>query len=531
MSVFQRTIGLETEYALRLPSSGAASHRDAYDGIVRNLRRMLPIAKASPQLSGKEGVFLATGGAVWYESPMPQAGIGMIEGSTPECRSPRDLLACQRAQDELLSQAARTHGVALLKNCRDAQGNAYSAHENYEVTFARGAALWLWRIGVWTCMLPLVLLLQTAVAFALFGWLVTLPLTTLVHFAVRPWLKPALRQRSFDFWIGRVWRKGWNGVEIPCSGWTGPPLFACVRLIAVPLVVATRLLVEFTALGKLQRQLAPFLATRIVFTGAGRLDPAGRFQLSDKADSIRCLASIPEVRRGFFSLGQLIKPCNLIIRINELWRPRQRLQIAAGDCNLCEEAEYLRIATTLLVIDALEAGALAGLPRLAQPVQALHAINADPTLTVQVVLRGGRRLTALEIQRLYLAGCRKYVASLKDAPEEVLDVLDRWELTLHKLVSDRRYLVGRIDWVTKQMLLERTAASAPYAVRKKIDLKYHELSERGYFRRLSRTGLHRRLLTDEEVRKRMRLPPPGTNAARRGRRVREFPGHQYSWAD
>ncbi len=72
MPVFQRLMGLETEYALRIPESiresesGIHSHRDGYDLIVRSLAEQLPTAEADPLQGAKEGLFLGTGGAVWF---------------------------------------------------------------------------------------------------------------------------------------------------------------------------------------------------------------------------------------------------------------------------------------------------------------------------------------------------------------------------------------------------------------------------------------------------------------------------------
>jgi proteasome accessory factor A len=517
--------------------------------------------------SGKPGLFLATGGAVWFESLRPSTGMGLIEGATPECRSPRDLLACQRAQDHLLSEAAGRHGLALIKNCRDGRGQAYGAQENYEVTLADGRALLFWRLALWLCLLPLTLMFQMGVALVFCAAFLTLPVTALLHLVLRCGMDRARRERSFDFWIGRVWRKGWNGVEIPLGGWISKPLLWCILPIAAPLCAAVWALIQGTALGRRQRELTPFLVSRIVLAGAGRLDPAGRLQIAEKAGAVSCVAGVPEFARPIFSLGQFVKPCAVLVRIGELWSARQRVQIALGDSNLCEEAEYLRVATTLLVIDALEAGAIGDVPHLALPIQALHTLNCDPTLTARVRLRDGRMASALEIQRWYLAACRRFVDGLPDAPGEAHDVLRRWNEVLHLLGTDRDALVGRIDWVTKQFLLKRTAglnvpdvASAgarltnvapcrtrrhvasggldalsgkavPAAALKKLDIKYHQLSPDGYFQLLSGAGLHQRVLAHEEVIRATRLPPGGTPATTRARLIREFggPGLTVGW--
>ncbi len=67
---------------------------------------------------------------------------GLIEGATPECRGPLQVVRYQRAQDQLLSQCARLAEVdgefSLVKNDRDAAGNVYGAQENYEADSRHG---------------------------------------------------------------------------------------------------------------------------------------------------------------------------------------------------------------------------------------------------------------------------------------------------------------------------------------------------------------------------------------------------------
>src|SRR5947208_4086672 len=134
------------------------------------LRSKIPCARAR---SMKEGVFHAAGGAVWFETERPALGGGLIEGSTPECRSPRQLLAWQRAQDEMLAEAAEIAfggAVRLIKNDRDAAGNIYGAQENYEATVASG-----WKLAVWRA--ALVLLLPLAALTWLMLWLIDVGVT------------------------------------------------------------------------------------------------------------------------------------------------------------------------------------------------------------------------------------------------------------------------------------------------------------------------------------------------------------------
>src|SRR5262245_25642704 len=140
MRIFDRLVGLETEYAIRYRPRDAAArptNYELYSLLIGALAEKLPTASASEVGQGKPGIFLANGGAVWFERNRFRQGVGLIEGCTPECRGPRQLVSCQRAQDRLLSETARAATDAgefsLLKNCRDSQGNSYGAQENYEV--------------------------------------------------------------------------------------------------------------------------------------------------------------------------------------------------------------------------------------------------------------------------------------------------------------------------------------------------------------------------------------------------------------
>ncbi|HRX81472.1 MAG TPA: proteasome accessory factor PafA2 family protein, partial [Pirellulaceae bacterium] len=168
--VFQRLLGLETEYAIRSSSELATSRRSKfrlYESLVAALHRRVPTV---PAKHFKEGVFTAYGGAVWFEAERPAAGGGLIEGATPECRSPREAVTYQRAQDRLLAAAAADRNFQLIKNDRDACDNVYGAQENYEATFASGVRLFLWRFGL-LCLFPLALITWLGIGLCILGTL------------------------------------------------------------------------------------------------------------------------------------------------------------------------------------------------------------------------------------------------------------------------------------------------------------------------------------------------------------------------
>ncbi|HZN32926.1 MAG TPA: proteasome accessory factor PafA2 family protein, partial [Pirellulaceae bacterium] len=168
--VFQRLVGLETEYALHSSASGGQqlpSRYALFSEVLAALKRKIPCARARTM---KEGAFHAAGGAVWFETERPALGGGLIEGATPECRSPRQVLAWQRAQDELLAEAASAAfggALKLIKNDRDAAGNVYGAQENYDAEFAAG-----WRLVAWRT--ALVLLAPLAIVTWIVLWMLDL---------------------------------------------------------------------------------------------------------------------------------------------------------------------------------------------------------------------------------------------------------------------------------------------------------------------------------------------------------------------
>ena len=91
-----------------------------------------------------------------------------------------------------------------------------------------------------------------------------------------------------------------------------------------------------------------------------------------------------------------------------------------------------------------------------KPVASLHEVSHDPSLTYQVPLRSGRRLTAVQMQMEYCEQARKYVEDRHgdDTDDVTRDVLDRWESVLTRLEGDRMQLSRELDWVAKLEVLE-----------------------------------------------------------------------------
>ena len=108
-------------------------------------------------------------------------------------------------------------------------------------------------------------------------------------------------------------------------------------------------------------------------------------------------------------------------------------------------------------------------------------------------------------------------------------MLNEWREVLRLLVEDRARLVGKLDWVTKQWLLEtfmheeRIGWSDPWLM--SLDLEYHNVNPgRGLYLELEaqeRSGGSRRMPISR-TRSLLVLPIPG---GVRGLCIRRFPDH------
>ena len=137
------------------------------------------------------------------------------------------------------------------------------------------------------------------------------------------------------------------------------------------------------------------------------IGPAGEhpgFQLSQRADYIEVEVGLETtLKRGI---------------INTRDEPHadadkyRRLHVIIGDANLAEYSTYLKLGTTALVLDLIEAGERFDDLRLVDAVRAVHTISRDPSLKATVEVAGGRHLTGLDLQRSYHERVAAFVKTL-----------------------------------------------------------------------------------------------------------------------
>ena len=163
----------------------------------------------------------------------------------------------------------------------------------------------------------------------------------------------------------------------------------------------------------------------------------------------------------------------------------------------------------------------------ANPVSAIRQISHDPSLTRTVLLRDGRRVTALELQWSLLERAKKYERShgLVCVGESVgADVLSRWDAVLSGLEGDRQSVAHWVDWVAKERLIDgfaqRHGLQPGDTKLKALDLQYHDMRADRCL--ATRMGLET-LVTIDDVRTAMTEPPDTTRAYFRGKCLQRWP--------
>jgi proteasome accessory factor A len=435
-----KVIGTETEYGISgvgsadfNPVLNSSLLISSFAGTLRRIRwdyeqesplrdargfEAAQVREPSDEDLGLANVVLPNGARYYVDHAHP-------EYSTPECASPRELVAHDKAGERILERSLEELGkilppgqrVAIYKNNSDGKGNSYGTHENYLVDRA-------------------------------------------------------------------------------------------------------------TPFGNIVRDLTPFLVSRQVFTGAGKLgaevpseEPEhDRFQLTQRADFF-------EAEVG---LETTLKRPIINTRDEPHADPQRyrRLHVIVGDANMCEVATYLKVGTTALVLKMIEDEYLSDLT-LVNPVASLHKASRDLTCTATLPLGDGRRLTAVQLQWEYFDRARKYVEQ-EDARPENAELLVRWDAVLSALEVEPLSLHRELDWVAKYRLLEayreRDGLDWSDPKLRLIDLQYHDVRrDKGLYHRLVAAGKVEHIVTDEEIDLAIMTPPEDTRAYFRGTCIARYP--------
>ncbi len=278
--------------------------------------------------------------------------------------------------------------------------------------------------------------------------------------------------------------------------------------------------------GRVVTGVLPFLITRQIFAGAGKLgieaesaaSQPGVYQISQRSD--------------FFSVLVSIDTMNKRPLVNTRDEPHadaskyRRFHVIIGDANMSEWATALKIGTTALVLELIERGEAPEI-EIAQPINATKSISRDQNYDWILELREGRKISAIDVQRLYLKAVQE---SERASTPERSWLLTEWENVLNDLQRDVSLACDRVDWVAKKFLLNALRAEEGLlwsdAWLQAIDLEYHNVTpEQGLFFELLRQGTMRRIVSEAEIKAAIFAPPETTRGFFRGRSVAKFNEH------
>ena len=284
---------------------------------------------------------------------------------------------------------------------------------------------------------------------------------------------------------------------------------------------------RFVPLKTIEQELLPFLITRQLFTGAGRMGEQG-FQITQRADFLDEAVSSATTRS---------RPM-----VNTRDEPHadpdafRRLHVIIGDSNRSQWSTWMKLAVTHLVLCAIEDAFRHGVPSgfeqyaFADPAAANRTVSRfldNPR--AELTLESGESVSALGLQRRYYAAVKAFIETHGDAlasslPATTIDtIMGEWSRVLDALERGAYdALADRVDWAAKKRLfdaLKRRRPDVTFAQMEQLELDYHDIANGRLYGSLVARNQMRELLTGDNVEYAVHNPPTDTRAALRGRFV------------
>src|ERR1700759_2062617 len=277
--------------------------------------------------------------------------------------------------------------------------------------------------------------------------------------------------------------------------------------------------------------LLSFLATRQIFTGAGRVGQANPLAFDFEPPRTEPRVDFQLSQRAYHIVNdiyQWVQFNRAIINARDEpladYRKYRRLHLLIGDSNMSPFATALKIGTTVCVLTLLEENLLPTHIALRDAVLATREISRDPDGQWLVEMDDGTRQDALDIQYQFL----EYVHHHLSGQDEETDwILESWSFTLDAIRSKPELLIGGVDWISKKWLLstfmEEEGLSWQDPWLQSLDLEYHNVNpNKGLFFALKPAkaiGEFNSAVRREEA---IRTPPQNTRAKGRSHAVAQF---------
>ncbi len=207
---------------------------------------------------------------------------------------------------------------------------------------------------------------------------------------------------------------------------------------------------------QLKHCLVPFLVTRQILCGAGRLGadhpPYVAFQLSQRADFTTAIFSdSTRENRPIISIRD--DPFANV-------RDYARLHLMLGDSNMAEYPAFLKLGMTGILLDMMESDVELPDLALADPPDALHMISRDLNFDCRLPLKNGGYETALDIQRAYLAAAWNFATNHNNGDPLTQQVLRWWDGLLTAIEHHNPEVGFCLDWAIKHRIIGRILEQA-----------------------------------------------------------------------
>jgi proteasome accessory factor A len=282
--------------------------------------------------------------------------------------------------------------------------------------------------------------------------------------------------------------------------------------------------------------LLTFLTMRVLYTGAGRVgatrsarlrtelgqaEQAAPFQISQRADYIQ---------NDFFEWVQHNRAI-INTRDEPLADPRhyRRLHLIHGDTNVLPASLFLKVGTTRLVLDLLDADEMP-MVALGDAVTSLRQISRKLEPPWRVTMADGKTADALELLELYR---QKAVRLFRGRDEETDALLDLWEQVHQALPTDRSSLIGIVDWVSKEFLLrafcQQEGIEWGHSWLESQDLEYHQIHPERSLGLAIASGNGNCSWTPSDLAQARHEPPGNSRAHARSRLMREIMTQETSY--
>ncbi len=277
---------------------------------------------------------------------------------------------------------------------------------------------------------------------------------------------------------------------------------------------------RFVPLEAIEQQLLPFLITRQLYTGAGRMGADG-LHITQRADFMDEAVSSATTRSR-----PMINTRDEAHADPESYR---RLHVIIGDTNRSQWATWMKLAVTHLVLCVIESSFRRGVPSgfeglaLSDPMEANRAVS-------RLLMSDAQCGFALELQQRYVDAVEAFLAhhvgdvstSLSLTPVEM--IMTQWQEALQALArKDYDALASRVDWAAKKRLfdaLQQRRPNVSIAQLERLELDYHDIANGRVYDSLMAHGQMREIVQPAEIERSIEQAPADTRAALRGEFVR-----------